>query len=148
MARPTNRKNDTAGPMVDIVGFCRVACRCAMTTDGFLGGMGQTQILKTESKPKRTYYTSPDNFCGRKTRSDGGSRGTYTTRRGKISSRWQRCLVVSVTQFLRLDENHVLCFLNVSHWPTSVSARSARFLTCYIHPCWMKLDWRTRFVNM
>src|ERR1700676_4787755 len=92
MGLPTNRKKDIAAPMAGIVGFSRAACRCAMTTEGFLDGMGQTQILKTESKRKRTCYTSLDNFCDRKTRSDGGSRGTYTTQQGKISSRWQRCL--------------------------------------------------------
>src|SRR6266853_6405323 len=139
LGRPTNRKNVTTGPMAGIVGFCRVVCRCAMTTDGFLDGMGQTLILKTGSKPKRNCYISPDNFCNRKTKSAGGSRGTYTTQRGKISSRWQRCLVDSVTQFLRLDENYVRFFLNAWHWPTSVSVRSARFLTCYTHPCWMTL---------
>src|SRR5713226_3389171 len=147
MGRPTNRKNVTTGPMAGIVGFCRVVCRCAMTTDGFLDGMGQTQILKTESKPKRNCYTSPDYFCGRKTKSDGGSRGTYTTQRAKISSHLRRCLADLVTQSPRLDENHVRYFLNVWRWPTSVSARSARFLTCYTHPCWMKRDSRSQFVN-
>src|SRR5882672_4139856 len=91
IGRPTSRKNVIAEPTVGIVGFCVVVCRCAMMTDGFLDGMGQIQISKTESKPKGNCDAFPDYYCGRKTKSGGESPGICMTLRAKTSSPWRRC---------------------------------------------------------
>src|ERR1700674_2695134 len=90
----------------------------------------------------------PASFCGRRTRNGARSLGIYTTRRGKISWLWQRCLVNSETQSLRRSKNYVRFLLSVRHWRNSASVKSARFLTFYTRLYWTTLDWKTPFVTM
>src|SRR6266478_2221486 len=105
MGRPTSKKNATVESTGRSVGFWHVAYRCAMEKDALLGGTGQTPISKIGSRPKRSCDASQDNFCGRKTKSDGGSPGICTTLRARTLSLWQRCSVSSGVQFLRSIEN-------------------------------------------
>src|SRR3989442_4817768 len=140
MERLTSKKNATGEWTGRTVGSWHVAFRCAMRKDASLGGTGRTPILKIESMPKRSCDVSPDNFCSRRTKSDGESRGSCMTRRAKTSSLWQQCLVNSVIQFLRSSENHVGFFPSVRCWRTGASEKSARFLTYCTRQCYTRKE--------
>src|ERR1700674_888701 len=70
-------------------------------------------ILPSVKEQKRTCDVFQDSFCASRKKSGGGSLGTCTTLRGKISSRWPQCLVNSAVLLLLLSENHAPLFLNV-----------------------------------
>src|ERR1700730_13007606 len=139
MKRLTNEKNATGEPTGRTAGSWHVEYRCATRKDTSEWGTSRLPTLRIERRLNRICDSSPDNFCARKTRSDGGSPGICTTLRAKTSSLWQQCLVKSGVQFLPAREDHVGSFPSVRRWRTSASVMSARFLTCCIHRRWIRL---------
>src|SRR6202023_880372 len=60
---------------------------------------GVTMTETSASRRKKNFDAVPVASYGYRTKNDGGSRGSCTTLRARISSLWQRCLVNSVVQF-------------------------------------------------